>query len=292
MRRFKRLTVALFAVSTCLFAADPIFLRRQVSDVLPQPDDLTANAKQTSYRPLFGIGDPDAGQLQGVARYGELTVAPGGTSAIVSYPAEEQMYFIEDGRATLWYAGEKLPVKKHDFMYLPAGVRHGVANSSDAPVKVIVMGYKIPAGTKVEPTPKPMLAAADDVPLQVLGSHGPTTQFKLLMGLTSSQRDKLSSAYVMDSLFIMDFAPGGTNIPHNHRSEEEIYLLLRGGGDMVAGLDADREEVRHAVTAGAAFFFKPGTQVGYYSNAKEGQEHDLILAVRSQLPGARLPGAR
>src|ERR1019366_4285023 len=71
MRRFKRPTIALFAVSTCLFAADPIFLRRQASDVLPQPDDLTANAKQASYRPLFGIGDPDAGQLQGVARYGE-----------------------------------------------------------------------------------------------------------------------------------------------------------------------------------------------------------------------------
>ena len=104
------------------------------------------------------------------------------------------------------------------------------------------------------------------------------------MGLTSSTRDKLSSAYVMDSLFIMDFAPGGTNIPHNHRSEEEIYLLLRGSGDMVAGLDADHKEVRHAVTAGAAFFFKPGTQVGYYSGAKEGQEHDLMLAVRSQLP--------
>ena len=63
------------------------------------------------------------------------------------------MYFIEDGRATLLYGDEKVPVKKNDFMYLPAGVRHGVANSSDAPVKVIVMGYKIPAGTKVEPTP-------------------------------------------------------------------------------------------------------------------------------------------
>ena len=114
------------------------------------------------------------------------------------------------------------------------------------------MGYKIPTGTKVEPTRALMLANADDVPLQVLASHGPTTQFKLLMGLTSSQRDKLSSAYVMDSLFIMDFAPGGTNIPHNHGSEEEIYLLLRGSGEMVAGLDADRKEVRHPVTAGAA----------------------------------------
>ena len=134
MRSFKRLAVVL-AASTCLFAADPIFLRRQVSDVRPQPDDLTANAKQASYKPLFGIGDKDSGQLQGVARYGELTVAPGGTSAIVSYPAEEQIYFIEDGRATLLYGDEKAPVKKNDFMYLPAGVRHGVANSSDTPVK-------------------------------------------------------------------------------------------------------------------------------------------------------------
>ena len=50
--------------------------------------------------------------------------------------------------------------------------------------------------------------------------------------------------------------------------------------------------VRHAVAAGAAFFFKPGTQVGYYSHAREGQEHDLILAVRSRLPGAKLPGDR
>ena len=287
MRTFNRLTIVLLAASACLLGADPIFLRRQVSDVRPQPDDLTANAKQVSYKPLFGVGDKDADLLQGVVRYGELTVAPGGASAIVSYPAEEQMYFIEDGRGTLLYGDDKVSVKKNDFLYLPVGIRHGVANSSDTPVKVIVMGYKIPAGTKVDPTPKLMLATADEVALQVLGSHGPTTQFKLLMGLTSSTRDKLSSAYVMDSLFIMDFAAGGTNIPHNHRSEEEIYLLLRGSGNMVAGLDADRKEVRHAVTAGAAFFFKPGTQVGYYSNAKEGQEHDLILAVRSQLPRAR-----
>jgi mannose-6-phosphate isomerase-like protein (cupin superfamily) len=292
MRTFRRLTVVFLAVATCLLAADPIFLRRQVSEVKSQPDDLTASAKQSSYKPLFGIGDKDVDQLKGVARYGELTVAPGGSTAIVRYPAEEQMYFIEEGGVTLLYGDEKVRVKKNDFMYLPIGVRHGIANPSNAPAKVVVMGYRIPAGTKIEPTPKLMLANADDVALQVLGSHGPTTQFKLLMGFTSSQRDKLASAYVMDSLFIMDFAPRGTNIPHNHRGEEEIYLLLRGGGDMVAGLDADHKEMRHAVTTGAAFFFKPGTQVGYYSNAKEGQEHDLILAVRSRLPGARLPGDR
>ena len=51
---------------------------------------------------------------------------PGGISAIVSYTAEEQMYFIEEGRATLLYGEERVTVKKNDFMYLPAGIRHGV----------------------------------------------------------------------------------------------------------------------------------------------------------------------
>jgi mannose-6-phosphate isomerase-like protein (cupin superfamily) len=281
-----RLAIAFFVLQSCVFAADPGFLRRQVQDVAPKPDDLTAaGSKAVSYKPLFGIGDQDADQLKGVARYGELTVAPGGTTAMVSYPAEEQIYFVEEGSGTLLYGDEKVSIRANDFMYLPVGIKHGIANSSNAPVKVVVMGYRIPAEMQVKPTPKLLLANADDVQRQILGQHGPTTQFKLLMGTTSSQRDKLAAAHVMDSLFIMDFSPGGTNIPHNHPAEEEIYLLLRGSGDMVAGRDADGKEMRHPVTQGAAFLFKPGTQVGYYSNAKEGQPPDLILAARSRVAG-------
>ena len=281
-----RPSIVFLTVSICLFAGDPIFLRRQLQDAAVKPDDLTsAGSKGASYRPLFGIGDADADQLKSVARYGEVTVSPGGTTAIVSYPGEEQMYFVEEGGGTLLYGDEKAHLKTNDFAYLPVGVKHGIANPANTSVKVIVMGYRIPPGTDVRPTPKPMLANADDVQRQVLGGHGPTTQFKLLMGLTSSQRDKLAAAYVMNSLFIMDFSPGGTNIPHNHPVEEEIYLLLRGSGDIVAGRDANGKEVRHRVTQGAAFFFKPGTQVGYYSNAKEGQPPDLILAARSRVAG-------
>jgi mannose-6-phosphate isomerase-like protein (cupin superfamily) len=285
--------VAALAASVCLMAAEPTFLRRQVADAKARPDDLTANAKAASYKPLFGMGDADADQLKSVARYGELTLGPDGASALVSYPAEEQMYFIEEGSGTLLYGAEKAAVKKNDFMYLPVGVKHGLANSSNAPLKVIVMGYKIPASVTVQPTPKLMLASTDDVQLQILGQHGPTSQFKLMMGTTTSTRDKLPAAYVMNSMFILDFAPGGTNIPHNHPDEEEIYLLVRGSGDMVADKDADGKDIRHPVTEGAAFLFKPGCQVGYYSNAKEGQPHDLMLAARStvRMRAPRAPAA-
>ena len=71
-----------FFAAACLSAADPFFLRRHLSDVKPAADDLTANAKAASYKPLFGVGDADAGRLQGVALYVELTVGPGGTSLL------------------------------------------------------------------------------------------------------------------------------------------------------------------------------------------------------------------
>ena len=67
-----------------LFAADPTFLRRSVGDIQPQSDDLTANARGAMYKPIFGVGDRQASQLKGIARYGELTVEPDGTTAVVS----------------------------------------------------------------------------------------------------------------------------------------------------------------------------------------------------------------
>jgi mannose-6-phosphate isomerase-like protein (cupin superfamily) len=282
---FPRLAVAALLAATCL-AADPFFLRKQLSDLQPQPDDLTVNAKSAVYRSIFGIGDKEAGKLQGVARYGELTIGPEGTSAVVSYPAEEQIYYLLAGQGTLLYDDQRVPVKKDDFIYLPVNSKHGIANAGSAPLRVMVMGYRIPAGRQPAPVPKLLLANSNDVALQVLASHGPTTQFKLLMGQTTSQRDKLAAASEMSSLFIMDFAAGGTNNPHSHAAEEEIYFLMRGSGEMVAGRTADGQDARHPVKEGALFFFAPGTRVGYFSAAKEGQEHDLILAVRSRLPPA------
>ena len=287
-----RAPIAFLLAACFLYAADPTYVHRRISDVQPQADDLTANAPLASYKPLFGAGDPTVKQwpnlccpiIQGVARYGELTVQPNGASAVVSYPAEEQIYYILDGNGTLLYGDEKVPVKKDDFMYLPVNVRHGMANSSNQPVRLLVMGYKIPEGTTVEPTAKLMLANSNDGKLQILRDHGPSAQFKLLMGTTQSKRDMLPAANIMSSMFIMDFAPGGTNIPHHHDREEEIYYVLRGRGDMVAGGGMDGNEGRHPATEGDAYFYRLNATVGFYSGNREGEPHALILAVRSRYP--------
>ena len=275
------LSIAVASVVT----AEPTFLRRSVPDIAEQPTDLsTATAH---FKPVFGVGDPNAQNVKGVLRFGELTVDAGGSSKIVSDKEAEGVFFILSGSGTLRYGQEKVPLKQNDFVYLPAGVEHGISNQSQEPLRLLVMAFKLPEGVEVPATPKLMMASADDVRLQVLPSHGPTTQFKLLMGTTQSKRDKLAVAQQINSLFVMDFAPGGTNIPHRHAKEEEIYYVLRGHGDMVAGSDGAKKEARYPAEQGDAFYFTRGTLIGFYSGGKEGEDHAQILAVRWPVPSAK-----
>ena len=266
-------------------AAEPTFQRRSVADLAEQSTDLsTATAH---FKPVFGVGDPNAQNVKGVLRFGELTVDAGGSSKIVSDKEAEGVFFILSGSGTLRYGQEKVPLKQNDFVYLPAGVEHGISNQSQEPLRLLVMAFRIPEGVEAPATAKLMMASADDVRLQTLASHGPTTQFKLLLGTTKSTRDKLAASRQINSLFVMDFAAGGTNIPHRHAKEEEIYYILRGHGDMVAGADAAKKEMRHPSKEGDAYYFTHSTLIGFYSGAEEGEDHALILAVRWPVPALK-----
>ena len=104
------------------------------------------------------------------------------------------------------------------------------------------------------------------------------------MGDTTSTRDRLAAASQMKSLFIMDFSPHGTNNPHRHPTQEEVYFVLKGNGYMVAGLDQYGNVERHPSQVGDAFYWAAGTEVGFYSLNKEGEENSVILAIRSDDP--------
>jgi len=262
---------------------DPTFLHRFVPGLGEKPSDLTTAT--CHYRPIFGEGDPDAAVLRGIARYAEVTVDPGGATAQVSYTSEEQVYVILEGTGNVLCAGESVPVKTKDFMYLPPGIRHGLTNPSSQPLRLIVMGFRIPPGSGSAPPSSRMLKAnIDEVKLEVVSGHPPSTLYQLLMGDTRSKRDRLAAARVLTSLFIMEFAPGGTNFPHHHETEEEIYFVLNGHGEMVAGGGIDGIEGRHPAKAGDAYFFRLNCTVGFYAGNKPGEEKARILAVRSLFP--------
>jgi mannose-6-phosphate isomerase-like protein (cupin superfamily) len=258
---------------------EPTFLRRAIAQVVPKAVDISTDA--CLYKPLFGAGDAEASIARGVARYGEVTLAPGGGCKPANYPAEEQVYVILEGSGTLHYGTQTSPLKKHDFMYLPAGVEHWVANTSTAPVKFFVMGFRVPAGTP--PPEKLMIANYDDVAKQQVGGHPDSVVYQLMMGDTTSKRDRLASAHVLTSLYVMEFQPGGTNFPHHHDTEEEIYVLLDGRGDMVAGSGTNGVEGRFPSAPGDAWFFRMNCTVGFYNGT--GMSH--ILAVRSVYPRRR-----
>ncbi|MBC9866615.1 MAG: cupin domain-containing protein, partial [Opitutae bacterium] len=137
-------------VPTALFASEQLFLIRHTPTVWKKPDDLTRATETALYKPLFGQGDKQADLLNGVIRFGELTVEAQGRSSVVSYPSEEQIYYILEGEGKLIYGDEQFPVRQNDFMYLPIGVKHGVINNSNLPIRLLVMGYSVPSDVEVQ----------------------------------------------------------------------------------------------------------------------------------------------
>jgi len=264
--------------------AQQLYLSRFVPNLKSVDTDLTRGTETATYKPVFGEGDKDQHYLNSISRVGELTVQPDGASVVVSRPQEEYILYVTEGAGTLIYGSERTAIKKNDFIYIPSAVEHGISNSSQQPVKVLIMGYKLPQDIDFQPKEALQIANADEVELQVLGSHGPTTQYKLLMGDITSTRDRLAAASQMKSLFIMDFSPHGTNNPHRHPRQEEVYFVLQGQGYMVAGVDAYGNEMRHPSQAGDAFYWAAGTEVGFYSLNKAGEEHSIILAIRADDP--------
>lgn len=260
------------------------YLKRSLSAIRELKTGLSTISAH--YKPVFGEGDNNSDIIKGITRYGHLAIDPGGKSNSVKYDSEEQILFILKGTGLLNTDKKNVPVRRNDFIYIPKGMKFGFSNPREESLSVIIMGFKLSPDTCKLKNRGLMAANCDEVKFQTLPSHGPTTTFQLLLGTTESTRDRLAAACQVNSLFIMDFAAGGTNIPHRHGTEEEIYLILRGQGDIVAGENGDGGELRHPSVEGDVYFFSPKTLIGFYSGNNDEEEHAMILAVRFKFPGA------
>lgn len=277
-----RFSVITFLILAGTLTAESQYLKRSLSSAAEAKTYFSSPSAH--YLPMFGAGDDSSFMIKGLIRYGNLNIDPAGKSKTVKCSDEEQIIYVFEGTGILNCDKEKVPVSRNDFIYIPAGTMFSLSNPREGKLSVLIMGFRIMPGDTVKPSAVMMIANADEVPFQVLGSHGPTTTFQLLMGTTESTRDRLAAACQVTSLFVMDFAAGGTNIPHRHDDEEEIYFILRGRGDIVAGETANGNELRHPSREGDAYFFSPKTLIGFYSGNNESEEHARILAVRFKYP--------
>jgi len=285
IRTMFRTFTLLLLISTYLPAqertVDPTWLRRSLPHASEAQVDLSTPA--CHYKPLFGEGDKDNHILRGVSRFGEITVDANGSCRSVSYDRNEELYFVLQGVGTLTYGKESHALRANDFTYVAPGVQHCVASGSDS-FRVLIMTFKIPARVALTAPPSPpKIINLDEVKEQPVDGHPLSVLYKLLVGPRGATRDSIDDAYVVTSLFWMDFAPGGTNFPHHHETAEEIYLVIDGEGAMVAGGGADGVEGRFPATAGDAYYFRPNCTVGFYNQNKVGAKAH-ILAVRSRIP--------
>jgi mannose-6-phosphate isomerase-like protein (cupin superfamily) len=259
---------------------DPTFLHRDLSAARETAADFTTST--CHYKPLFGQGDRDRSVVIGIARYGEVILDPNGACATREYPEEDQVYVVLEGTGSVKYGSENVPLNKEDYLYIPATVAHSLSNQSRGTFKVIVMGFHTRGFEKTSPPKHPLKANIEDVPTQTVSGHPSSTLYRLLMGDVDSKRDRIAAGRVLTSLFVMETAPRGTNFPHHHEREEEIYLVLEGRGEMVAGGGMDGIEGRHPAKTGDAYFFRLNCTVGFYSAP---DVKSRILAVRSWYPG-------
>jgi mannose-6-phosphate isomerase-like protein (cupin superfamily) len=271
-------TVFLFMLTN---AAESQYLKRSLAEAkeyISETSSATAH-----YKAILGAGDENSGIIRGLSRYGSLVIDPGGKSSLAKYSDDEIIIFVLEGTGLLNYNKESRPVSMNDFIYVPKGTRFGFANPRESELSVLIMGFPVTTDTcKVKN--EVLFANTSQVIFQTLPSHGPTTTFQLLLGTYESKRDRLAAACRVTSLFIMDFASGGTNNPHRHTDEEEVYLVLRGNGDIVAGEKEDKSEFRHPSAAGDIYFYSPKTLIGFYSGNKPEEDHARILAVRFRFP--------
>lgn len=255
---------------------DPTFLYRDSNTAPEKPSDVTTAT--CHYHPLFGVGEKQTRVLGSVARYGIVDIDPGGSCASVQYPDEEQLYVVLKGGGEASYGAEKVALKTEDFLYLPATVKHGLANPTAAPMKVVVMGFHT-KGFPSGPLPThPLKDNIENVPIEHVSGHPDSSHFRLLTGDAPQTRNRFNVGYVVTSLFLMEIDPGGTNFPHHHPDMEEIYLVVDGHGEQVAGGGMDGVAGRHPAKPGDAYFYRMNATVGYYSAP---DVKSRILCVRS-----------
>ena len=96
-----------------------------------------------------------------------LTMPPGARAKAHLHEAHETALYVLSGEAETWYGDglrERITVRAGDFFYIPAGVPHLPANTSDAPCTVVI--------ARTDPNEQESVVLRPDLDARVPGKVG------------------------------------------------------------------------------------------------------------------------
>jgi glyoxylate utilization-related uncharacterized protein len=136
-----------------------------------------------------------------VTRFAEVTLDARGSCQTAIFDREEEIYFVLDGKGVLHYGDQTFALRSNDFTYLPPGIKHSISNSSEQPVRILLMSFKIPAKTAIgTPSPQPRIVNMEDVKEETVAGHPTSVLYKLLIGPRTGKRDAIDEAYVVTKM--------------------------------------------------------------------------------------------
>jgi mannose-6-phosphate isomerase-like protein (cupin superfamily) len=191
-----------------------------------------------------------------------VKVDPGGQYAVTTVPKEDLAFFVAKGTGRFTLGDEQIDTKPGDAYGVPAGVKHGLANTGTEPVELLVFASPL---TAPNPTAKPVKGRADDMQWEANATHGPGCDLKMLLsgGFSTGIR----------GLWIMRGNPGSLNVVHSGAEHQLFYMWTA---------PAPSKTARDSRTAGARLILRDRvmqTRTGdaiYAAGAPRLDEHGFI----------------
>lgn len=124
---------------------------------------------------------------------------PGQQTATHHHPVQDELWVVLEGHGEIWVGEERLPVEPTSMIYIPAGVRHGLAASPDS--RLVLLFIKSPG------IPEAATFGVGNAAAAPVGNTPPVSGQKLRVEVTDVQ------AEARDVVHVELRAPGGGELP-------------------------------------------------------------------------------
>jgi mannose-6-phosphate isomerase-like protein (cupin superfamily) len=212
-----------------------------------------------------------------------MKVDPKGEFTVTATAKEERAFFVAGGQGLFTLGDQQIETKPGDAFAVPAGVKHGLKNSGNEPVELVVLSSNLQAP---KPEAKPAWGRADDMEWQPNNTHGPGCSTRNLLGRESG---------IVFRMWLMKVDPGGLNYVHSD-AEHQLFYIWKAPvpGTTDARTHAARWIVKDKIMqtkAGDAFYLAGPPNMEKHGSINESRDTPMIyLGIGVAVPRQQAAG--